>query len=89
MKLIKLLFAVIIALVITSVTFTNRSVDEGVIVDNLTREITALQNENAISRAQVASLGSISNLRTKLVEEGYVESSVVASVSIVSSVASR
>jgi len=89
MKLIKFLFGVIVILVIGSVTLTNRSVDEGVVVASLSHEISALQNDNAILAAEVASLGAIGNLRTKLAQEGYVESGKVASVSVVSSVASR
>lgn len=89
MKLIKALFAVIVILVVISVTLTNRSVDESVIVADLTRDIASLQNENTILRAQVASAGSIGNLSVKLQEAGFVESAKVASLSPVVAVASR
>jgi hypothetical protein len=89
MKIIKLLFAIIVLLVIGSVTLTNRSVDEGVIVADLTREISNLQNENTILKAQVAAAGSIGNLTTKLAEAGFTESPKVFSLAVVSSVASR
>lgn len=89
MKLIKLLFAIIVALVITNVTLTNRGVDEGVVVSGLAREIETLQNENTILKAQVAEDGAIGNLTVKLAEAGFVETPRVASLSTVSSVASR
>lgn len=89
MKLIKLLFGVIVILVIANVTLTNRSVDEGIVLANLSKEITALQNENTILKGQVASLGSISNLTAKLEEAGFIETPKVVSLPTTSSVASR
>ncbi|MEI8232774.1 MAG: hypothetical protein WCG44_03455 [bacterium] len=90
MKLIKFLFAIIVILVIANVTLTNRSVDEGVVVADLTRDIATLQNDNTILKAQVAAAGSIGSLTAKLAEAGFTQSSAnVASLSTVSSVASR
>jgi cell division protein FtsB len=89
MKLIKLLFAVIVVLVIANVTLTNRTVDEGVVVANLSQEIAQLQNENTILKAQVAAAGSIGNLSAKLTEAGFVETGKVVSLSTTASVASR
>ncbi len=89
MKLIKLLFGVIVVLVIANVTLTNRSVDEGIVVSNLSKEIAALQNQNTILRGQVAALGSIGNLTAKLEEAGFVETPKVVSLPTTSSVASR
>jgi len=89
MKLIKILFILIVALVIGNVTLTNRGVDEGVVIAGLTREISALQNENTILKAQVAAAGAIGNLTTKLAEAGFVETPKVATLQTVSSVASR
>jgi len=90
MKLIKFLFAIIVILVIANVTLTNRSVDEGVVVADLTRDIATLQNDNTILKSQVAAAGSIGSLTAKLAEAGFTESSAkIASLSTVSSVASR
>ena len=89
MKLIKFLFFVIVALVITNVTLTNRTVDESLVMASLNREIAVLQNENTIMRAQVAGLGSLDNLSLKIAEAGFVTSPVVATLAITSSVASR
>ena len=89
MKLIKLLFAVITLLVITNVTLTNRSVDESLVVADLSRDITSLQKENTILKAQVASLGSLGTIREKIAEAGFTAAPKVASITTSSSVASR
>ena len=89
MKLIKCLFVVIIVLVIANVTLTNRSVDEGVVVSGLSRDIATLQNQNTILKAQVAESGAIGNLTTKLAEAGFTESPKIASLKTASSVALR
>ncbi len=89
MKLIKFLFFIIVVLVIGNVTLTNRTVDESLVMASLNREIAALQNENTIMRAQVASLGSLGNLSQRISDAGFVASPTVATLSITSSVASR
>lgn len=89
MKLIKVLFAIIVALVIGNVTLTNRTVDEGVVVARLTSEIAQIQNDNTILRATVAASGSIGNLSAKLAEAGFVETPKVVAVPTPASVASR
>lgn len=89
MKLIKALFGLIVVLVIASVTLTNRTLDESLVVANLDKEISALQNQNTILRAQVAAAGSLTVLSPKIVEAGFVESSNTLSLSSVSSVALR
>jgi hypothetical protein len=89
MKLIKFLFILIVALVIGNVTLTNRSVDEGVVLANLTRDIATLQNQNIILRAQVAADGSLGNLTTRLTEAGFTDSPKVVSLQTSTSVALR
>lgn len=89
MKLIKILFIVIIGLVITNVTLTNRTVDEGVVVSNLTKEISSLRDQNTILASQVAELGSLSAVSAKLEAAGYVETPKIVSLTNSSSVASR
>jgi len=89
MKLIKALFILIIALVITNVTLTNRSVDESIVVANLSQEIATLQNQNTILRAQVALDGSLGTLSTKIADAGFVETPSVVALKTSSPVASR
>lgn len=89
MKLIKALFVIIVVLVVGSVTLTNRSVDESIVVSNLTKEINALQSQNTILRATVAAAGSLGSLTTKLSDAGFVESPKVVALPTISSVASR
>ncbi len=89
MRLIKFLSLIIVTLVICNVTLTNRSVDEGVVVSNLTREIAELQNQNTILKSQIAISGSIGSLTAKLEESGYVSAAKIVTISQPSSVASR
>lgn len=89
MKLIKALFVVIVVLVLGNVTLTNRAIDDGTVVADLGREIIALQNQNTIHRAEIASLGSIGNLSPKLAESGYVESPKVIALPTPAAVALR
>jgi hypothetical protein len=89
MKLIKALSALIVVLMIASVTLTNRNVDESLVVSDLTDSITSLQNQNTILRAQVATAGSLSTLSTKIAEAGFVESPKVVALPTPASVASR
>ena len=89
MKIIKLLSFIIVALVIGNVTLTNRSVDESLIVSNLSRDIAILQNENTILKAEVASSGSIKELSSRIEAAGFVSTANIASLPSVSNVASR
>lgn len=89
MKLIKVLFAVIVALVIGNVTLTNTAVDEGVVVARLTEEIAQIENDNTIMAATVAASGSLGSLSTQLESAGFVESSKVVAIPTPASVASR
>lgn len=89
MKLIKSLFAVIVILVITNVTIANRSVDESIVVSDLSSEISALQNENTILKSVVASAGSLGSLSQRIEEAGFTSSPKIAAIETTSSVASR
>lgn len=89
MKLIKFLSFIIVTLVVANVTLTNRSVDDRLVVSSLAEEISALENEITILRAQVADLGSIKNLTPRLEAMGYTDTPKVASLPSVSAVASR
>ena len=89
MKMIKALFAVIVVLVITNVTLANRSVDESIVVSDLSAEISALQNENTILKSVVASAGSLGSLSQRIDEAGFVSSPNIAAIETTSSVASR
>lgn len=89
MKLVKALFVIIILLVITNVTLTNRSVDDGLALSNLTKEITQLKNENTIKKTQIASAGSLSIVKEKIAAAGFVETPKMAALGTPSSVALR
>ncbi len=89
MKLIKLLFVVIIALVLGSVTMSNRSVDESVVVADLEHEITLLQDQNTILQAEVAASGALSTLSARIAEAGFTESPKVAALPTPTAVALR
>lgn len=89
MKIIKLLSFVIVALVIANVTLTNKSVDESLVVSNLSRDIAAIQNENMILKAEVASAGSIKELSPRIQAAGFESTLNIASLPSVSNVASR
>ena len=89
MKLIKALFAVIVVLVIGNVTIANRSVDESIVVSDLSAEISSLQNENTILKSSVASAGSLGTLSLRIEEAGFVASPKIATITTTSSVASR
>lgn len=89
MKLIKILFIVITVLVIGNVTIANRSVDESIVVADLSAEISSLQNENTILKSVVASAGSLGSLSQKIEEAGFVSNPKVAALDTSSSIASR
>lgn len=89
MKLIKALFVVIVALVIGNVTLANRSVDESIVVADLSSEISSLQNENTILKANVASLGSLGSVSAKIEAAGFMTTPKIASVQTTTAVASR
>jgi hypothetical protein len=89
MKLIKALFAVIVVLVIGNVTLANRSVDESIVVSDLSAEISSLQNENTILKSSVAAAGSLGSLSQRIEEAGFVSSPKIAAVETTTSVASR
>ena len=89
MELIKVLFFVIIVLVIGNVTLTNRTVDESILVADLTAEISAIQNNNTILRAEVASAGSIGNLSARIESAGFTANPEIVVIDNPSSVALR
>jgi|GEM_PF-2853890 len=89
MKLIKFLSFIIIALVIGNVTLTNASVDDRLVVASLSQEISSLENAITILRSQVAQAGSIKNITSRLEAMGFTDTPKVASLPLVSAVASR
>ncbi len=86
MKLIKLFSCIIVALVIGSVTMSNRSVDESLVVANLDKQISSLQDQNTILRAQVASAGALTGMSDKIAAAGFTASPVIASLQRTTSV---
>lgn len=89
MKLIKILFILIVGLVIANVTLTNRTVDDSLVVSNLDKQIASLQNQNTILRAEVASLGSLGAVQSKIAAAGFTDAPKVVSLQDTSSVALR
>jgi hypothetical protein len=89
MKLVKALALVIVALVITNVTLTNRAVDQSVTVSTYNEEIETLNHENALLNAAIAEAGSLTKLRVLIENAGFIESPKVVSLQATSSVASR
>ena len=89
MKIVKLLFVVIAALVVTSVTYSNHSLDDSQKVADLSSEITSLEKENVILRSQIADAGSLTKIASKVEEMGFVPAEVVVSIDAPLNVASR
>ncbi len=89
MKLIKALSLIIVILVISSVTLTNRSVDESLVVGELNREIASLENQNTILKAEVSAIGSLGNLSVLIEEAGFSTSPTLVTLPGTTSVASR
>ena len=89
MILIKLLTCLIIGLVITNVTLSNRAVDQSTLVSQLSQEITQLEHENMLMSVAIAELGSLSKLRVQIEQAGFVVADDVVALSGSSAVASR
>jgi hypothetical protein len=89
MKLVKILSALIITLVIANITLTNRNVDESVVVANLTKQITALQNQNTILTAEVAELGSLTHISSEISALGFTDTPKIAAIPTAPAVALR
>ncbi len=88
MKLVKLLSFIIFFLVLTNVVVANAAVDESVAVKSINAEITSLSNQNIVLKQQIAALGSLSNIQSKIEAMGFVENPQIVSLSS-SSVALR
>lgn len=68
---------------------TNRSVDESLVVSQLTKEIKSLEDQNILTQARIAESGSLTLLSEKIAQEGYVDNSHVVALPTSSSVALR
>ena len=88
MKLVKLFSLVIFFLVVTNVVVANAAVDESVEVKSINAEITSLSNQNIVLKQQIAALGSLTNIQSKIEAMGFVESPQIVSLTS-SSVALR
>ena len=89
MKLVKLLSIVIVGLILTNVTLTNRAVDQSVVVSDLTRQIAELDHSNALQNARIAEVGSLTALSEAIEAAGFIASPKIVSLPTISSVASR
>lgn len=89
MKLIKFLFLVIVALILTNVTLTNLAVDQSVTVTALNQDIAELNHDNTLLNAAIAEAGSLTALRERIAEAGYVENPAIVALPATSAVAAR
>lgn len=89
MKVIKLLGVTILLLVVTSVTLSNRSLDDTQVVADLSREIASLEHANCILRSELATRGSLLLAIDKLAPLGYAEPETIAALPEPGHVASR
>ncbi|GAB4027452.1 MAG: hypothetical protein Fur0011_5570 [Candidatus Microgenomates bacterium] len=80
MKLVKLFSLIIFFLVVTNVVVANTAVDESVAVKSINAEIASLSNQNIVLRQQIAALGSLSNIQSKVEAMGFVESPQIVSL---------
>ncbi len=65
---------------------SNRSVDQSIIISNLDQQISKLQDQNTLLKAQVASTGALTSINDKIVAAGFTEPAKIASLKIGSSV---
>lgn len=80
MKLVKLFSLIIFFLVVTNVVVANAAVDESVAVKSINAEIANLSNQNIVLKQQIAALGSLSNIQSKVEAMGFVESPQIVSL---------
>lgn len=89
MKLVKLLAIFIVALVVSSVTLSNHSLDDSDRVADLNRELEVLEHQNTILRAELAEVGSLTQVASRIEELGFVENPPVVTLTIPGNVALR
>lgn len=89
MKLVKILFAFIAVLVVTSVTVSNHSLDDSQKVAELAAEITAIEHENTLTASEIAEAGSLTKIAAKVEGLGYVAPVTVVTLTLPGNVASR
>ncbi|HBD02230.1 MAG: hypothetical protein UX59_C0033G0002 [Microgenomates group bacterium GW2011_GWA1_46_7] len=89
MKLIKLLSLIIVTLIITNITLTNRAVDQSTLVSALTVQIQTLENDVTRSRAEIADLGSLTRLQDLILAAGFSETPTLVTLPTAASVALR
>jgi cell division protein FtsL len=89
MKLVKLLSVVIALLVVTSVTFSNHSLDDSQKVADLSAEISAIEKQNTLTAAKIAEEGSLTKIAGRVDAMGFVQPAKVVSLTLPGNVASR
>lgn len=80
MKMIKFLCLVIAALVVTSVTYSNHSLDDSQRVSDLTREIAEIEKNNTVLRSQIADAGSLTKMNERVQAMGFTEVPKIVSI---------
>lgn len=89
MKLVKLLFIVIAALLIGNVIVANSAVDESVSVKTISAEIENLTQQNIVLKQDIAQAGSLTKIASRVEELGFVDTPKVMTVNNTSNVALR
>lgn len=89
MRLVKLLGLAIVLLGLYSVTLSNHSLDDSVVVADLNHEISSLAHANDVLRAKIASRGSLTAAAEEIEAKGYTSPDAIATLSAPSEVASR
>jgi len=73
MKLIKILAALIVLLVLASLTLSNHTLDYSPVINTLSRDNATLKHANMVLRATLATRGSLTYLAPQLAHSEYVE----------------
>lgn len=88
MKLFKLFTILIVTLIITSITLSNRSLDDSERVRELTLNISVLEHDNTLLKDEIAEAGSLTKIAQVAGDHGFVESPKIVTLSAPSRVAS-
>lgn len=89
MKLAKLMWVAIVFLVVTNVVLSNRSVDLVHDLQETERLITVLEKEVAVIKFQVSQAGSLTKIAQSAREQGYIDTTHVAAITLPGLTASR
>ncbi|MFH1244334.1 MAG: hypothetical protein V1487_02035 [bacterium] len=72
-----------------NVTLTNHSIDESLVVSQLNQEIKSLEDQNILTQARIAEIGSLTLLAEKISQAGYVDNAHIVALPTPASMALR